>query len=208
MLAASVGSCRARKCSGRAGTRRKSSFPSRRPGWSGWAGTVLAMAASFFLMFWVGSMVKQAFLGRPVTPPGTLGQFADATRPPATMPNRSALSRPSQLAPQPQPSLAGMLPQGRSPFGSWRMVTVSSPTGGGKQGSSFRVPAVERDNIDQQWLRSFPPAIPDDVLQAFNRTGHEVEQHRELVPVPLKDGRRLVVPVDQVDVHYVGHQTD
>jgi hypothetical protein len=87
------------------------------------------------------------------------------------------------------------------------MVTVSQPASAGGPGSSFSVPAVERDNIDPQWLRSFPPAVPDDVLQAFHRTGHEVEQHRELVPVPMKDGRRLVVPVDQVDVHYVGNET-
>ena len=70
---------------------------------------------------------------------------------------------------------------------------------------SFELPAVERDNIDPQWLQELPPAIPDDVLQAFNRTGHQVQQHRELVPVPLKDGRRLVVPVDQVDIHYTGN---
>jgi hypothetical protein len=79
------------------------------------------------------------------------------------------------------------------------MVTVAAPAG-----SPVRVPAVERENIDPQWLKNMPPAIPDDVRQAFNRTGHQVEQQRELVPVPLQDGRQLVVPVDQVKVHYVG----
>jgi hypothetical protein len=169
--------------------------------WPGWTGTVLAMAASFFLMFWVGSTVKQGRLGRPVTPSGAIEQFASTARQPAsTEPDRPRLASPSQLA--------GVLPQGRSAPGPWRMVTVSAPAGAGGRGTSFNVPAVERDNVDQQWLRSLPSAIPDDVLQAFNRTGHEVKQHRELVPVPLKDGRRLVVPVDQVDVHYVGNETD
>ncbi|MEN6405536.1 MAG: hypothetical protein ABFC77_03595 [Thermoguttaceae bacterium] len=83
-----------------------------------------------------------------------------------------------------------------------QMVTVSSPSSG-----SFRVPAVERANVDARWLESLPPAMPDDVMQAFHRAGHQVEQHRELMPVPLQDGRRLVVPVDQVDVHYVGNET-
>jgi hypothetical protein len=27
------------------------------------------------------------------------------------------------------------------------------------------------------------------------------------VPLPMQDGRRLIVPVDEVDVHYVGNQT-
>ncbi|MBU4272226.1 MAG: hypothetical protein KKE86_16105 [Planctomycetes bacterium] len=87
----------------------------------------------------------------------------------------------------------------------WRMVAVSTPGQGGEPGPSFNLSAVERDNIDEQWLRSVPPAIPEEVLQALSRTGHEIQQRRELVSTPLEDGRRLVVPVDQVEVHYVGN---
>ena len=89
--------------------------------------------------------------------------------------------------------------------GPWRWVTVSAPGNGTQEGLSFQVPAVERDGIDEQWLRSMPPAIPDNVLQALSRTGHQVQQRRQLVPVPLKDGRQLIVPVDQVELHYVGN---
>ena len=35
--------------------------------------------------------------------------------------------------------------------------------------------------------------------------GHQIEQQREFVPVPLKDGRQLVVPVDRVNVRYIGN---
>ena len=87
------------------------------------------------------------------------------------------------------------------------MVTVAAPGGSANAGAALRVPAVERDKIDPEWLRSLPSAIPDDVMQALNRTGHQIEQQRELVPVPLQDGRQLVVPVDQVKVHYVGNET-
>ncbi len=181
---------------------------SSRSRWLGGVGTVLATAASFFLAFWVGSMVKQARFGGPATPAGAIGELASTAQPRPTpvLTNQPRLSNPPIFR-QPPGSLAGVSPQGRSAPGPWRMVTVSRPAGAGRPGTSFSLPAVERDNIDQQWLRSFPPAVPDDVLQAFNRTGHEVEQHRELVPVPMKDGRRLVVPVDQVDVHYVGNET-
>ena len=85
------------------------------------------------------------------------------------------------------------------------MVTVSAPADGQQPRSAIEVPAVERENIDEQWRRSVPPAIPDNVLQALARTGHQIEQQREFVPVPLKDGRQLVVPVDRVKVHYVGN---
>ncbi len=178
---------------------------SRRPSW---VGTVLAMAASFFRVFWVGSMVKQGRLGHPATPGGAIGELAATTghRPAPPLSGQPPLSNQPPFR-QPPGSLAGVSPQSHAARGPWRMVTVSQPAGAGGPGNSFSVPAVERDNIDPQWLRSFPPAIPDDVLQAFHRTGHEVEQHRELVPVPMKDGRRLIVPVDQVDVHYVGNET-
>jgi len=62
------------------------------------------------------------------------------------------------------------------------------------------LPAVERDNIDEQWLRSTPPAIPEEVLQALSRTGHEVGNSGKFVPVRLRDGRQLIVPVDQVEL--------
>lgn len=97
-----------------------------------------------------------------------------------------------------QADLHGSLPRSASP---WRMVTLTSPD---SPSEPIRLPAVERKGIDDAWLRSFPSALPADVLRALERTGHAVQQSRELVPVPLEDGRRLVVPVDQVEVHSVG----
>jgi hypothetical protein len=135
------------------------------PRWHSHLGTLMAMAASFLIMFYVGSLLLKTHHEQPVASVGIPSEVATTVN-------------------SPNP---------------WRMVTVAAPAG-----SPVRVPAVERENIDPQWLKNMPPAIPDDVRQAFNRTGHQVEQQRELVPVPLQDGRQLVVPVDQVKVHYVG----
>jgi hypothetical protein len=66
---------------------------------------------------------------------------------------------------------------------------------------------VEPNQLDRQWLQNTPPAIPENVAQALERTGHEVRQRREFVPVSLEDGRQMVMPVDHVDVHYVGNRT-
>ena len=85
----------------------------------------------------------------------------------------------------------------------WRMVTLSVPGTEPGQRQAIRVPAVERNAIDGAWLNGLP-GLPPDVLQALRRTGHQVQQSRQLVPVPLEDGRRLVVPVDQFEVRYVG----
>jgi hypothetical protein len=95
---------------------------------------------------------------------------------------------------------AAQLPSSPAP---WRVVSVSE---GQQPGDSFNVAAKERESIDPKWLQSVPSAIPDNVLQALARTGHQVQQRRDVVRATLPDGRRLLVPVDQVQVHYVGNQ--
>ncbi len=60
--------------------------------------------------------------------------------------------------------------------------------------------------MDEAWLNSFPQAMPQEVQEALRRMGHRVHQSRQLVPLRMKDGRKLVVPVDQIEVHYVGNQ--
>jgi hypothetical protein len=84
------------------------------------------------------------------------------------------------------------------------MVTLASREGPEGAAETIRLPAVRRDTFDPQWIEGLPGALPPSVLAAFERTGHEVRQHRELLPVEMNDGRRLIVPVDRVDVHYVG----
>jgi hypothetical protein len=101
----------------------------------------------------------------------------------------------------PAAALAGSPAADGSP---WRMVTLSVPGGEPGQRQAIRVPAMERNTIDGAWLNGLP-GLPPDVLQALKRTGHQVQQSRQLMPVQLEDGRRLVVPVDQFEVRYVGN---
>ena len=162
----------------------------RRAHWLGSIGAPLAMAASLLLAVWAGAALQRSRGVSPVAPggAGVTRDVADATtRPPVTGP---IVAMPPQPASNP-----------------WRVVTLSSPAGTKDANVSFELPAMERDNLDQQWLQSLPSAIPDNVMQAFNRTGHQVQQRRELVPVRLNDGRRLIVPVDNVDIHYTGNKS-
>jgi hypothetical protein len=46
--------------------------------------------------------------------------------------------------------------------------------------------------------------LPDYIRERIERSGHQIEQRRELLPIELNDGRQIVVPVDQVQLHYVG----
>lgn len=49
--------------------------------------------------------------------------------------------------------------------------------------------------------------IPPYVRSQLQRRGYEVESRHALVPAVLPDGRRVMLPVDQFQLRYVGHRT-
>jgi hypothetical protein len=86
------------------------------------------------------------------------------------------------------------------------LVGLSGRGTDGKQ-HTYGLPAVSRDQLDEQWLRELPSVVPQEVTQALRQAGHDVELSRQLIPFQLKDGRRLLVPVDQVDVRQAVYPT-
>ena len=86
----------------------------------------------------------------------------------------------------------------------WRVVTLTGSDASGVP-QSVRLPAQERRQLDANSWQGEAGSIPPEIAQALKDSGHEIQQSRQLMPVPLQDGRKLVVPVDQVDVHYVGN---
>ena len=86
----------------------------------------------------------------------------------------------------------------------WETVTLAADKSSDGQPETFRVRAQRRDALDQEMLENIPDAISPELQQAFEQSGHRVVQQREIVPVQMKDGRRLVVPVDHIEIHYVG----
>jgi hypothetical protein len=158
-------------------------------------GTLLAMAASFLVALYLGTRWQKMWHDRgAASTSGTTIADNRQSGSPAQRPSES----PSLLAENKQPA-------GPS-SGPWRTVTLSLPAGPEGQSRSIELPAVERQGIDEAWLQSLPPALPPDVIRALERTGYQLRQHRALVPLEMKDGRQLVVPIDQVEVHYVGNQ--
>jgi hypothetical protein len=149
--------------------------------WAGRVGMFAAVAATFFAAMWIGSAFRD-WRGRPG------GNAVQNVSGEAVATNTGL----PQTSPTPRPEPV---------VNPWQVVTVSSPNG--PNGRAINLPAQERERVDEQWQKT-PAAIPSDVMQALARTGHQVKQQRELVPVSLQDGRQMVMPVDQVDVHYVG----
>jgi hypothetical protein len=94
--------------------------------------------------------------------------------------------------------------QGPGAANPWQMVTLTAF--GDRDGApqSFQLPAAEGNRIDEAWLQSIPSPVSPEMLQALQQSGHEIRQRRQLLPVEMQDGRRLVVPVDEVEIRNVG----
>jgi hypothetical protein len=164
--------------------------PQRSP-WAGRMGLLSAMAASFLVAMWLGTAAHRAWVGHSDVS-GTTGEIA----------GKPNVPRPVFTPDRHENALASAQPRNAAAPNPWHTVTVSVPNDGRPL---VDVPAVERDRFDEQFFQNMPPAIPDNVMQALNRTGHQVQQRREFMPVSLKDGRQMIVPVDHVDVHYIGN---
>ena len=64
----------------------------------------------------------------------------------------------------------------------------------------IRVPVIGGPNVNEQWLQQQPPRIPDEMRQLLEKMGHRIEHSRRMVQIELEDGRRVIVPIDQIDV--------
>jgi hypothetical protein len=148
----------------------------RRQSWRQYAATILTIAASFLIALVVGMGLRGNWSG------GSSHSFNSFV----------------QKAIEPLPSTAA------GTANDWEMVTLVGANSSDGRAETFRVPAQRRDALDQGMLENIPDAISPEVQQAFERSGHRVVQQREIIPVQMKDGRRLVVPVDHVEIHYVG----
>lgn len=67
------------------------------------------------------------------------------------------------------------------------------------------VPLVDAGQMDEALFGTWPQSVPPEVLQMLERSGHQVVRERRLMPFDLRDGRRVVVPMDQVEIHPVGN---
>lgn len=195
------------------------STPARRAFWTRHVPSALAVAASFLVALWIGANWGPSRSPSP-------RQAAEMTSTEATANRKSFESEdfPGNLQPeslyadrQPAGFGEGSLPGsmefinpnrgGSRPSSSdapWETVTLAVDGGTSSNDRAIQLPAMPRDRLDQQWLDELPTAMPPDVLSALRRSGHEVRQQRQVFPLRMRDGRKLYVPIDDVEVEYRG----
>jgi hypothetical protein len=71
--------------------------------------------------------------------------------------------------------------------------------------ASAEVPILTGPAIDERWLLEQPPPFSGYGLAVWQRQGYQLDQRRRVVSVPLGDGRQAAVPIDHVQLRYVGH---
>jgi hypothetical protein len=81
-----------------------------------------------------------------------------------------------------------------------RLQIATGPDGA----STAEVPILAGPGLDPEWLMKQPMPVSDRERAVLERQGYALDQERRLVAMPLDDGRRVVVPVDQVRLRYVG----
>ncbi len=152
-------------------------------------GTLVAMAASFTVALGLGLAFQD--YRRPAFQAG-----------PSPIDLASGPKQPEPSAPKAVEPEMPIAPAARDD--AWRLVSV--PVGMGPDGTeSIQVPARQGDRVDEQWMDRFAPTIPAELLETLKRQGRELRWSRQLVPFRMKDGQQLVVPLEQVELHYVGN---
>jgi hypothetical protein len=105
----------------------------------------------------------------------------------------------------PQPFGAGLLaelPVDRVPT----VREVARLRIGSSDASAAEVPILGGPGVSNRWLIEQPPPISEHLQAVWQQQGYQLEQTRQFVSVPLADGHRAAVPIDHVQVRFVGRE--
>ena len=75
-----------------------------------------------------------------------------------------------------------------------------------KQGGTmtYKVPLKKGSPEETSNLYTAPPVISPEMRVKLKRMGHLVREERRVYPVKLRDGRQVLVPVNEIQIFYVG----
>jgi hypothetical protein len=67
-------------------------------------------------------------------------------------------------------------------------------------GTAWDIPVDDWSPQHAQWLNEEGSAFPDELVRALENVGARIRRHRGLLPLETRDGRRVVVPVERVEI--------
>jgi hypothetical protein len=66
------------------------------------------------------------------------------------------------------------------------------------------LPILAGPGINSEWLKNQPPPVSQYSQAVLKQHGYQVDQRRRLISATLLDGRRVTVPIDQVQIRFTG----
>jgi len=75
----------------------------------------------------------------------------------------------------------------------------------GSANSQTALPILAGPGINTEWLKNQPPPVSEHSQAVLQQHGYQVDQRRRLISTILADGRRVTVPIDQVQIRYTGN---
>jgi hypothetical protein len=88
---------------------------------------------------------------------------------------------------------------------TWETLTLAALNESGDEAADRQFEIRVRDDSDSQALQELlaadESALPAALIEQLELEGWQVSRQRQFVPVSLPDGRRMILPVEQLDVH-------
>ncbi|MGD9720033.1 MAG: hypothetical protein AB7O59_02320 [Pirellulales bacterium] len=163
----------------------------------------LAMAAGLFLAFGLGTRFSTSAPSianvQPAPQPASASPTALVSGATATGPEDN-----SPVGADPEPTVAAAKAGKSSP---WQTLTLAQADESGNVDPNSKFEVRVRDSADgekidlEKMLAGETSTLPAALVDQLEQEGWKVTRQRRLLPVALSDGRQMVVPVEQVDVH-------
>ena len=88
-----------------------------------------------------------------------------------------------------------------------RLKSSNGPKLASNQGRESTEPPLVPQLKDPSWKAEAPLVLTDPVRRELERQGYHVEQRSGLVSMELENGQSLAVPVDELELRYIGNRT-
>jgi hypothetical protein len=165
-----------------------------------WRGTAAAgIIAASFALGWLSHVSRPRDLAGPtvlVPPSPIVAQVLDDSSSEPVIPASVDPARPTRSDRR--------FAADRSPPNPGEIVQTVAQVRIGPEGAGATVPILAGPGINGDWLRAQPPPLSEYEQVVLQRHGYQVDQRRRLLIATLADGRRVSVPIDQVQIRYTG----
>ncbi|HKI16702.1 MAG TPA: hypothetical protein VKA15_02430, partial [Isosphaeraceae bacterium] len=173
-------------------------FDRRRIRW--WRGAAAAgIITASFALGWLSHVARPLQLAGAVPGDSSSPIAAQKQHDSASEPVVSTSDDPSQQA-----AFDPRFVADRSAAGSGEVIQTVAQLRIGPEGAGATVPILAGPGIDGDWLKFQPPPLSEREQVILQRHGYQVDQKRRILVGTLADGRRVSVPIDQVQIRYTG----